>query len=313
MKPVFSVIVPVFNEEKVVEASFSRIDAVMRGIGEPYEIIFINDGSRDATAPILRDMAEKNPSLRVLHFSRNFGQQSATTAGLEAARGDAMIVIDCDLQDPPEVIPEMVTKWREGGFDIVYGKRAKRDGETAMKKVTSWGYYRAFNALVGLKIPEDTGDFRLMNRAAVDAFLRMPEHNRFLRGMFTWIGFRQTDVVFHRETRIAGETKYSLSQMLRLAMDGMISFSIKPLSFVLLLGTLLSMAGCIWLLLLLFMAIYGRSGLSMSAIAALLLLLSGLIILSVGIVGVYVGRVYDEAKGRPLYIIAERQGFDDGE
>ena len=311
MKPIYSVIIPAFNEQEVLEASFKRLDAVMQGIGEPYELIFVNDGSRDRTRDILRRLSREHSCVRALHFSRNFGQQSATTAGLRAARGDAMIIIDCDLQDPPEVIPDMAKKWRDGDFDIVYGKRTKRDGETALKRLTSWGFYRTLNALTGFPIPQDTGDFRLMNRAAVDAFLSMPERNRYLRGMFAWIGFRQGEVLFERDKRLAGETKYSYAKMIRLALDGMISFSMKPLTAVLGLGLLLVGGGGVWLLGLLALSLLGRhAGLSPSALAALMVFLSGLVIASVGVVGAYVGRIYDEAKGRPLYIIAERDGFD---
>lgn len=311
MKPVFSVIIPVFNEQEVLRQSFARIDAVMRGMGEPYELIFINDGSRDSTAEILGELAKEQPCVRALHFSRNFGQQSATTAGLESASGDAMIVIDCDLQDPPEAIPQMVQKWRDEGYDIVYGKRGKRDGETALKKLTSWGFYRVLNAMVGLNIPKDTGDFRLMSRSAVNAFLSMPERNRYLRGMFTWIGFRQGEVVFHREKRAAGETKYSFAKMIRLAVDGMVSFSMKPLSWLLTLGALLFACGGVWLLVQLCLSLGGSAGMPTAFLAALMLLLTGLILLGLGVVGTYVGRIYDEAKGRPLYIIAARQGFDE--
>jgi len=313
MKPTLSVIIPAFNEQEVLEESFARLASVMAGIGEPYELIFVNDGSRDGTRDILRRLARSHSGVRALHFSRNFGQQSATTAGLAAARGDAMIIIDCDLQDPPEVIPDMVKKWREDGFDIVYGKRSKRDGETALKKLTSWGFYRTLNALSGFSTPEDTGDFRLMNRASVDAFLSMPERNRFLRGMFAWIGFRQGEVLFHRDKRLAGETKYSYGKMIRLALDGMISFSMKPLSMVLGLGALLSAAGGIWLLVLGILALAGRGGLPVPTLAALMLFLSGLIISSLGVVAAYVGRTYDETKGRPLYIVAQRDGFDEEE
>ncbi|MCL1795534.1 MAG: glycosyltransferase family 2 protein [Clostridia bacterium] len=313
MKPTFSVIIPAFNEQEVLEASFQRIDAVMREMGEPYELIFVNDGSRDRTRDILQRLAREHSCVRALHLSRNFGQQNATTAGLGEARGDAMVIIDCDLQDPPEVIPEMVKKWRDGEADIVYGKRTKREGETALKRLTSWGFYRTMNALTGFPIPEDTGDFRLMSRASVDAFLAMPERNRYLRGMFAWVGFRQGKVQFHRDKRFAGETKYSYAKMVRLALDGMISFSIKPLVAVLVLGLLLCAVGVIWLLGLLMLTLFGRrAGLSFSALAALMVFLSGLAITSVGIIGAYVGRIYDEAKGRPLYVIAERDGFGAG-
>ncbi len=308
MKPVLSVVIPAYNEEEVLAASFARLDAAMRGIGEPYELIFVNDGSRDGTAGILKGLAEAHEAVRALHFSRNFGHQIAVTAGLDAAEGDAVVIIDCDLQDPPEVIPEMVAKWREG-FDVVYGKRAKREGETAFKKLTAWGFYRAINGLSGVKMPEDTGDFRLVSRAAADAVRAMPEHNRYLRGMFTWIGFRQAEVLYNRDKRFAGETKYPLKKMLKLAMDGMLSFSLKPLAWITWLGGLLAAGGGLWLLILLVLALIGHDCLGTASLAALALLLSGAIIGSIGILGAYLGRAYDEVRGRPLYFIASKDGY----
>ena len=208
MNPVFSAVVPAFNEQEVLQQSFERLDAVMRGMNEPYELIFVDDGSRDATADILRGLAAEHPQVRTLHFSRNFGHQAAVSAGVDAARGDAIVIIDCDLQDPPELIPSMAEKWREG-YEIVYGKRSRRDGETAMKKLTAWGFYRVLRGMSGVPIPADTGDFRLIDRRAADVLRAMPEHRRFLRGLFAWMGFKQTEVLFHRSARFAGETKYT--------------------------------------------------------------------------------------------------------
>lgn len=309
MNPVLSVIVPCYNEEEVLMASFMRLSAVMRGLGEPYEIILVNDGSRDKTGEIMRTLAAEHPQVRALHFARNFGHQIAVTAGLDAAAGDAVVIIDADLQDPPEVIPQMIQKWREG-YDVVYGKRQKREGESAFKKFTAWGFYRVLNGLVGFTIPSDTGDFRLVSRKAADAVRSMPEHNRFLRGMFAWVGFRQTEVLFARDKRYAGVTKYPLRRMLRLAMDGILSFSTKPLDWITRLGLLLAMGGGVWLLVLLILAIAGQTGLGVSGLAALCLLLSGMIIGCLGILGAYIGRIYDELKGRPLYLVAERQGYE---
>ena len=187
----FSVVVPAYNEEEVLPQSFERLDAVLRGMGEPYELIFVDDGSRDGTAGILRDLAAAHPQVRTLHFSRNFGHQVAVSAGVDAARGDAIVIIDCDLQDPPELIPLMAEKWREG-YEVVYGKRSQRDGETAMKKLTAWGFYRVLRGMSGVPIPADTGDFRLIDRRVADVLRAMPEHRRFLRGLFAWMGFRQT-------------------------------------------------------------------------------------------------------------------------
>lgn len=309
MKPVFSVVVPVYNEQEVLEASFARLDAAMRGMGEPYELIFVNDGSRDRSGEMLVALAKKNEQVRVLQFARNFGHQIAVTAGLDAAVGDAIVIIDADLQDPPEVIPEMAAKWREG-YDVVYGKRARREGETGFKKFTAWAFYRILNGLVGFTVPPDTGDFRLVSKKAADAVRAMPEHNRFLRGMFAWVGFSQTEVLFQRDKRFAGETKYPLKKMLRLALDGILSFSLRPLDYITWLGGLLAGAGGLWLLILLILALAGRSGLGTAALAALLLLLSGMIIGCLGILGAYLGRIYDEVKGRPLYLISERYGYD---
>lgn len=310
MKPVISVIIPVYNEEEVLDAAFTRLQPVMQAIGEPYELLFVNDGSRDRSAQILHELAQEHADeVKVLYFARNFGHQMAVTAGLDAAQGDAIVIIDADLQDPPEVIPQMVEKWREG-YDVVYGKRAKREGDGVLKRATAWLYYRILRAMVGMDIPADTGDFRLVSRRAADAVRSMREHNRFLRGMFPWVGFRQTDVTFQRDKRYAGVTKYPVSKMLKLAKDGILSFSFKPLDWITWLGLLLAAAGGIWLIVLLILLLAGRPGPGTLAIGGLLLLLSGLIIGCTGILGAYISRIYDEVRGRPLYIIAERDGFD---
>ena len=309
MKPVFSVIIPCYNEEEVLEASFARLNAVMQGLGEAYELVFVNDGSRDRTGEMLAALAEAHEAVRVLHFARNFGHQIAVTAGLDAAQGDAVVIIDADLQDPPEVIPEMVAKWREG-YEVVYGKRMKRQGESAFKRLTAWSFYRLLRAVVGFPIPADTGDFRLVDRRAADAVRAMPEHNRFLRGMFAWVGFKQTEVLFQRDKRYAGVTKYPLRKMLQLAMNGMLSFSTKPLTWIGGLGALLTAGGTVWLLVLLILSLLSGQGFASAPLAALALLLTGLVIGSLGIVAAYLGRVYDEVRGRPLYIVASRQGYD---
>lgn len=308
MKPVFSIVVPAYNEEAVLEASFVRLNAVMQTLGEPYEIIFVNDGSRDRTADILRTLAAEHDCVRALQFARNFGHQIAVTAGLDAAQGDAVVIIDADLQDPPEVIPQMVAKWREG-YDVVYGKREKRKGESVFKKFTAWAYYRLLRTIIRFPIPADTGDFRLVSRRAADAVRAMPEHNRFLRGMFAWVGFKQTEVLFTRDKRYAGTTKYSLSKMLKLAFDGMMSFSTKPLDWITWLGFALCVGGGLWLLVLLIMLTAGSAPGGIGALSALVILLAGLILLCMGMMGAYLGRIYDEVKGRPLYIIAEKNGY----
>ena len=220
MEKTLSLIVPVYNEEEVLETSFSRMDAVMKKIGYPYEIIYVNDGSRDGSMKILRNIAKNNPQVKVRSFSRNFGHQLAVTCGMDAAKGDALIIIDVDLQDPPEVIEQMVKAW-ENGADIAYGKRLKRQGETIFKKLTAAAYYRLLKSMSATAIPLDTGDFRLIDRKVADVFLKMREHNRFLRGMSGWMGFDAVPVEYVRHERQAGKTKYTLKKMLKLALKGM--------------------------------------------------------------------------------------------
>lgn len=311
MNPVFSVVVPAYNEEEVLPQSFERLDAVLRGMGEPYELIFVDDGSRDGTAGILRDLAAAHPQVRTLHFSRNFGHQVAVSAGVDAARGDAIVIIDCDLQDPPELIPLMAEKWREG-YEVVYGKRSQRDGETAMKKLTAWGFYRVLRGMSGVPIPADTGDFRLIDRRVADVLRAMPEHRRFLRGLFAWMGFRQTEVLFHRSARFAGETKYTLKKMLRLAGDGILSFSDKPVLWLLAGGVGFTALGAVWLFVRLILALCGHAG-AIASLAGLMIFLCGLVLTGMGVLGMYITRSYDEVQGRPLYIVAEKHGFDEGE
>lgn len=307
MKPVYSVVVPCYNEEAVLKASFARLDAAMHKMGEPYELVFVNDGSRDRTGELLLALAEQ-PQVRVISLARNFGHQIAVTAGLDAAVGDAIIIIDADLQDPPEVIPRMAAKWREG-YDVVHARREKREGDSPFKRLTAWGFYRVLDAMSSVRMPSDVGDFRLVSRRAADAVRAMPEHNRYLRGMFAWVGFRQTEVPFKRERRFAGETKYPLRKMVRLALDGVLSFSLKPLDWITWLGLFLSAGGGGWLLVLLALTIAGKSGYGTAALAALSLLLSGMVIGCLGVLGAYLGRIYDELKGRPLYIVADRYGY----
>ena len=224
-----SLIIPVFNEEEVLQTSYERMREAMEKTGYPYEIIYVNDGSRDGSMRILREIAGQDGKVRVLSFSRNFGHQTAVTCGMDAACGDALIIIDVDLQDPPELIPDMVKRWEEG-VDIVYGKRLKRQGETLFKKLTAAAYYRLLAWMSAYPIPLDTGDFRLLDRKVADVFLRMREHNRFLRGMSAWMGFRAEPIEYERHERFAGSTKYTLKKMLRLATDGITGFSDKPLT-----------------------------------------------------------------------------------
>ena len=302
----YSIIIPAFNEQEVLPLSYPRLKAVMDKLGD-YELIFINDGSRDNTLKQLKELAEHDSHVRVISFSRNFGHQEAVSAGMANASGQAIVIIDCDLQDPPEVIPEMVKKW-QAGADIVYGQRVKRQGETVFKKLTAWGYYRILRALGGQYIPANTGDFRLIDRKVCDTLTAMPEKNRFLRGMAAWSGFKAEPVEFVRDERAAGQTKYSLKKMLKLAGDGVTSFSNKPLKAPMALGialTLLSLCYLVVSVVLTALSIWPL----MHVMFALVFLLLGLLFVSLGIFGLYLGRIYDEAKGRPIYIVDEKINF----
>ncbi len=309
-KPVLSVVVPVFNEEAVIRTTHQRLKAVLDGCGEPYELLYVNDGSRDATVSIISGFCDGDDTVRLLSFARNFGHQIAITAGMEHAAGEAIVVIDADLQDPPEVILEMLAKWREG-YQVVYGRRTARKGETAFKKLTASVFYRTLNALTDIRIPNDTGDFRLIDRRVKKVLCSMPERSRYVRGLVTWVGFKQTHVDFVREPRFAGETKYPLKKMLRFAMDAVVSFSDKPLKLPSWLGGLSIFLGLAGLLgLLISHIVTGASPLWLQ-INAPLFVLGGAGMVCLGVVGQYIGRIYNEAKGRPLYVIGETRGFDE--
>lgn len=305
MEKLLSLVVPAFNEEEAMEQSFERTYRAMSSIGYPFEIIYIDDGSRDRTWEIISRLAREHEEVKALRFSRNFGHQLAVTAGMDEAKGDAVIIMDADLQDPPEVIADMVKAW-EQGTDIAYGKRMHRKGETAAKKFTAWCYYRLLNMMSAYPIPLDTGDFRLLDKAVADEFKVLREHNRFLRGMSAWLGYNAVPVEYVREERCAGKTKYTLKKMLRLAADGIFGFSSRPL-------TLIGWAGlavlCIALLGLIATiacaAVTGVPGWLWAVCA--LVLLDGVILCAMGVQGAYTQRIYDEVKGRPLYIIKERQ------
>ena len=305
MEKLLSLVVPAFNEEEAMEQSFERTYRAMSSIGYPFEIIYIDDGSRDRTWEIISRLAREHEEVKALRFSRNFGHQLAVTAGMDEAKGDAVIIMDADLQDPPEVIADMVKAWEQGA-DIAYGKRLHRKGETAAKKFTAWCYYRLLNFMSAYPIPLDTGDFRLLDKAVADEFKVLREHNRFRRGMSAWLGYNAVPVEYVREERCAGKTKYTLKKMLRLAADGIFGFSSRPL-------TLIGWAGiavlCIALLGLIATiacaAVTGVPGWLWAVCA--LVLLDGVILCAMGVQGAYTQRIYDEVKGRPLYIIKERQ------
>jgi polyisoprenyl-phosphate glycosyltransferase len=308
-KPIISVVVPVYNEEAVIHESYSRLKVVLEGLNEPYELIFVNDGSRDATTAMIRRICNDDSTVRLIDFARNFGHQTAITAGMDYSTGDAIIVIDADLQDPPEVIPEMIAKWREG-FDVVYGQRVQRKGETLFKRFTSAAFYRVLNKLTDVDIPVDTGDFRLIDRKVCDALKQVKERNRYIRGIISWLGFRQTGVEFIREKRFAGETKYPLKKMLRFAFDAITSFSYKPLKLATYAGVTVSLAGFAYLMVVLYQKLFTTSTVTgWASMMAVNLFFNGVVLLMLGIIGEYIGRIYDEAKGRPLYVIREELNF----
>lgn len=309
MNKLLSLIVPVFNEEEVLPASYARMSAAMQALtGYDYEIIYVNDGSRDGTMKQLRAIAKEHKEVRVISFSRNFGHQLAVTAGMDNARGDALIIIDADLQDPPEVIAELVKAW-ENGADIAYGKRLKREGETVFKKLTAFCYYRLLNAMSAYPIPLDTGDFRLLDKKVADVFLKMREHNRFLRGMSGWMGFDAVPVEYVRHERQAGKTKYTLKKMLRLAFDGILGFSYKPMSLALYAGAALGATGMLGLIALIIIAATIGCAPWLWAVDGLVLI-NALTLAAIGVQGAYLNRIYDEVRGRPLYIAAETINLD---
>ena len=309
MNKLLSLIVPVFNEEEVLPASYARMSAAMQALtGYDYEIIYVNDGSRDGTMKRLRAIAKEHKEVRVISFSRNFGHQLAVTAGMDNARGDALIIIDADLQDPPEVIAELVKAW-ENGADIAYGKRLKREGEPVFKKLTAFCYSRLLNAMSAYPIPLDTGDFRLLDKKVADVFLKMREHNRFLRGMSGWMGFDAVPVEYVRHERQAGKTKYTLKKMLRLAFDGILGFSYKPMSLALYAGAALGVTGMLGLIALIIIAATIGCAPWLWAVDGLVLI-NALTLAAIGVQGAYLNRIYDEVRGRPLYIAAETINLD---
>lgn len=296
-----SVIVPVYNEEEVVEKTFLTLENVLAEV--EHELIFVNDGSRDRTREIVEGLLEKFPGNRLVNFSRNFGHQAAFSAGLQAASGQAVVIIDGDLQDPPELIHDMLTKWREG-YQVVYAQRRSRQGETWFKKTTAHWFYRILNNLTSIDIPPDTGDYRLMDRRVVDQINALPERSRFLRGLVCWVGFKRTGLLYDRAERFAGTSKYPLRKMLRLAIDGITSFSTLPLrlSFTMgLIATMVAFVIGVWGVVEKFIHPVTTSPGWTSLIVAIVFL-GGIQLITIGILGEYIGRIYDEVKQRPLYI-----------
>ncbi len=307
-----SVIVPMYNEEKVVELCYDRLTKILQGIKEyEYEIIAINDGSKDDTLEILENFAKQDIKLKILSFSRNFGHQAALTAGLKEVTGDVIVIIDADLQDPPELIPQMIKLWEQGN-EVIYGKRKSRKGESHFKLLTAKIFYETLNALSDVEMPKDTGDFRLVDRKVVDVINSLPEHNKFLRGLFSWVGYNQVAFEYERQERIAGKTKYPLKKMLKLASDGIISFSTKPLKLVGGLGIISIVISICILIYALVSYIFKLNNLSAgwTSIMVSITFFAGIQLLSIWVMSEYIGRIYEETKQRPQYIIEKRINFN---
>ncbi len=310
MIPVYSLVVPIFNEEAVLPVLLRRLDGLLPRLDGPAEVIFVDDGSTDTSPIVLEARARADNRFRLLRLSRNFGQQVAMTSGMARARGQAIVIMDADLQDPPEIMLDMIAKWREG-FEIVYAQRLSRDGESPFKLVTANLFYRVMGKLSDVDLPQNVGDFRLVDRKALDSFLAMPERDRFVRGMFSWIGFRQTVVQFHRPARAAGETKYSLAKMLRLAASGLVSFSDAPLRAALWAGVAVCGLAAAYALFVVAAYLAGAHlERGWSSIIVVMTFLGGANMLMTGVLGVYIGRIHSEVKRRPLYFVDRAIGFE---
>jgi polyisoprenyl-phosphate glycosyltransferase len=299
-----SLVAPVYDEEELIEEFVRRATAAIGAF--PFELVLVNDGSSDRTPELLDRIADTDPRVRVVHLSRNFGHQAALTAGLEHARGDVVAMIDADLQDPPELIPEMVARWSEGA-DVVYAVRQRREGETAFKLATASWFYKLFDKLAQVDLEPNSGDFRLLDRRALDALLSMTERSRFLRGMTVWVGFSQTAVSYQREARHAGETKYTLRKMLRFSLDAIASFSHLPLQLATYAGMLSAGLAFVAIPVVIALRIAGSYLPGFGSITIAILLLGGIQLIALGVIGEYVGRIYDEVKHRPLYIVGEER------
>lgn len=299
----YSVVIPVFNEEAVVEVAYTRLKRVMEKTDGSYELIFVNDGSWDRTSGLLERICARDPMVKLIDFSRNFGHQIAITAGMDYAQGEAIVVIDADLQDPPEVIPLMIEKWKDG-YDVIYGRRVEREGETLLKKVTAKLFYRFLRRMTEVEMPVDTGDFRLIDRKVCNALRECGERNRYVRGLISWLGFSQTAVEYKREKRFAGSTKYPLRKMIRFALDAITGFSHQPLKLASGIGILFSIACFLYLPIVLYLKLFTERAVpGWSSILAVNLFCHGVVLITLGIIGEYIGRIYDEAKARPLYIV----------
>ncbi|MCK6682641.1 MAG: glycosyltransferase family 2 protein [Thermoanaerobaculia bacterium] len=307
MRPEISVVLPVFNESENLPELKSRLISALESCGRTFEIVFVDDGSRDGSFPLMAAMAESDRRIRAVRLSRNFGHQMALTAGVDHARGRLVAVMDADLQDPPELLPQMLLKIDEG-FEVVYAKRTAREGETAFKKLTAHFFYRLMRSWTNVEIPVDTGDFRVLGPKATAAFRKLREHHRFIRGMTAWVGFKQTAVPYVRPARVRGETKYPLKKMMKFALDAITSFSYVPLQLATWLGFLVSLFAFSYILVVLMLKFLGINERGWTTVMGWMLLLGGAQLMLMGVLGEYLGRIYDEVKNRPLYLVAEEAG-----
>ncbi|MFB6367834.1 glycosyltransferase family 2 protein [Paenibacillus elgii] len=308
-----SLIVPMYNEGSNISYFYNRITKVLEEIGYRYEIICINDGSKDDTMLHLMELNKKDSRIKIINLSRNFGKEIAMSAGLNAAKGDAIIPIDADLQDPPELIPELIDKWL-AGYDVVYATRTKREGETWAKKATAKLFYKFMRKITNIDIPADTGDFRLMSRRVVDALNQLPEHHRFMKGLFSWVGFKQTGVSYQREPRHAGKSSFNYWKLWNFAIEGITSFSFAPLKMSSYLGFIVSFLSVLYMLFLIVRTIFfGNEVPGYPSLMVTILFFGGVQLMSLGFIGEYVGRIYNESKRRPLYFVSDQIGFDEDE
>jgi glycosyltransferase involved in cell wall biosynthesis len=301
-----SVVAPIYNEEGLIDEFYARVCGALEGI--EFELVLVDDGSSDASPEILDRISDADPRVCVVSLSRNFGHQTALTAGLDHARGDAVVMLDADLQDPPELIPRMLDHWRSG-IDVVYAVREEREGESRFKLSTAKWFYKLFDKLAQVELQHNSGDFRLLDRQALDALLSMRERNRFLRGMTVWVGYTQAAVPYKRDPRYAGETKYTLSRMIKFSLDAVSSFSHRPLQLATLLGFVISTVAFALIPVVAILRILGSYLPGFGSITIAILLLGGIQLIALGIIGEYVGRIYDEVKGRPLYLVRARRNL----
>ena len=314
MDPVkYSIVIPLYNEEGILPILVERLQEIMAQLDGTAEVVMVDDGSSDRTYPLAQAAAASDPRFKLIQFSRNFGHQVAITAGMDASSGDAVIIMDADLQDPPYVILQMIEKWHEG-YEVVYGLRQQREGEGLFKKVTASAFYGLLHRIADIDTPVDVGDFRLVDRKALNAFLQMRENNRYVRGMFSWVGFRQVGVPYTREERKAGATHYTLRKMLMLASNGILGFSTAPLRLALSTGLFLAFASVVYGMVAIVLKLAGENLVpGYASLLAAITFLSGIQLAVMGMVGLYVGRIYDETRARPLYVVRETYGLNRAE